>query len=314
MYDDFFAFARKRHQIYLDRKAGKPSPWTDDPILQQYSFTNVFRELDKTTVWFRENVRDKYNHTDNVLMATVVFRLFNRMTTGEAIFNQQCMYDGFNGKTPFEMFLETGHSYYMRDSIIAMCGKGPYCTGSYIINSPNGMKKLDGVLQMIQWVYDEHKDVLEIIHKEQTLEATWARLCKFPHIAAFTSYEIVTDLRHTYLLDRAPDIFTWANPGPGAMRGLNRIHGRSLNGKGDKQKFIDEMQVIMREAHTSIQWPVNISDGLEEPHYVLNNIGRVGGDWPMWEMRDVEHTLCEFDKYTRTKQGEGRPRGRFKST
>lgn len=315
MYDDFFAFARKRHQIYLDRKAGKPSPWTDDPILQQYSFTNVFRELDKTTVWFRENVRDKYNHTDNVLMATVVFRLFNRMITGEAIFCQTTAHP-VSGEpiTPFELFLKTGVADVMRDSIISLCGKGPYCTGSYIINSPNGMDKLTGVLQMIQWVWDGLDPVLEAVKHDNSLESVWEQLCKFPHIAAFTSYEIVTDLRHTHLLDRAPDIFTWANPGPGAMRGLNRIHGRPLNGKGDKQKFIDEMQVIMREAHTSIQWPVNISDGLEEPHYVLNNIGRVGGDWPMWEMRDVEHTLCEFDKYTRTKQGEGRPRGRFKST
>jgi len=33
--------------------------------------------------------------------------------------------------------------------------------------------------------------------------------------------------------------------------------------------------------------------------------------WPEWEMRDVEHTLCEFDKYERVRLGEGRPRGVF---
>ena len=55
--NDFFAYARKRHEIYLKRKAGEPPPWTDDPILQQYRFTNVFRELDKTTLWFKKYVR-----------------------------------------------------------------------------------------------------------------------------------------------------------------------------------------------------------------------------------------------------------------
>jgi hypothetical protein len=36
------------------------------------------------------------------------------------------------------------------------------------------------------------------------------------------------------------------------------------------------------------------------------------GAWPIWEMREVEHTLCEFDKYMRVVNGEGFPRGRYK--
>lgn len=50
---DFFAFARERHATYLRRQSGAPEPWTDDPILRKFRFTNVFRELDRTTVWFR---------------------------------------------------------------------------------------------------------------------------------------------------------------------------------------------------------------------------------------------------------------------
>jgi hypothetical protein len=34
--------------------------------------------------------------------------------------------------------------------------------------------------------------------------------------------------------------------------------------------------------------------------------------WPSWEMRDVEHTLCEFDKYERIRLGEGRTRGVYR--
>ena len=30
------------------------------------------------------------------------------------------------------------------------------------------------------------------------------------------------------------------------------------------------------------------------------------------EMRDIEHCLCEFDKYERTRLGEGRPRAKYK--
>jgi hypothetical protein len=29
-------------------------------------------------------------------------------------------------------------------------------------------------------------------------------------------------------------------------------------------------------------------------------------------MREVEHTLCEFDKYERVRTGEGKPRGVYR--
>ena len=60
MIDAFFAYARERYRIRLKRNAGESKPWTDDPILAQYSFTEVFREDDKTTRWLRENVRDTF--------------------------------------------------------------------------------------------------------------------------------------------------------------------------------------------------------------------------------------------------------------
>ena len=55
----------------LRPEAGLPAPWTDDRILRDYYFTNVYRELDKTTVWFRENVRDPLRDDPRVIFATV---------------------------------------------------------------------------------------------------------------------------------------------------------------------------------------------------------------------------------------------------
>ena len=33
---------------------------------------------------------------------------------------------------------------------------------------------------------------------------------------------------------------------------------------------------------------------------------------PALEMREIEHCLCEFDKYERARLGEGRPRAKYK--
>jgi hypothetical protein len=56
---NFFRFARERYKIKLAKDAGKPAPWTKDPVLATAYFCNVFREDDRTTVWFREEVRNK---------------------------------------------------------------------------------------------------------------------------------------------------------------------------------------------------------------------------------------------------------------
>lgn len=285
VHQPFFDFAKERHRIYLRRAEQKlPAPWTDDPVLHKYRFTNVYRELDNVTVWFRENVRDKYDgvSAEYVTMATVVFRLFNRSLTGEAIF-KQAVPDHY---CAFEHFMATGDTRVMYDSIRSFCGRGPYCTGAYIVNSPNGMDKLTGVLTMIKWVYDRRHEFLEAIAARPTLECAWEQFRKVNHIADFTSYEFVTDLRHTRLLRNAPDVLTWANPGPGAMRGLNRLHGRKLEHRQPKHVFVTEMRALLDASREA--WP---------------------SYWPEWEMREVEHTLCEFDKYQRALLGEGKPRG-----
>ena len=33
---------------------------------------------------------------------------------------------------------------------------------------------------------------------------------------------------------------------------------------------------------------------------------------PALEMREIEHCLCEFDKYERVRLGQGRPRSKYK--
>jgi hypothetical protein len=308
----FFAYARARYAILLRRQADLPrSEWTDDPILQKYRFCNVFREDDVTTKWFRENVRDPLRNQPEVLLATVVFRWFNRITTGEAIFCQDNLIGCVNGCTAWESLLndETSGTADMKMAILAYCGKGPYVTGAYIIKTYDGMPKLPGVLKCIRGfmnlsrpIRDDYSDPGVLDWREVArvcleypgevpLETVWNWLRKFPYLGDFMAYEIVSDLRYTALLDKAPDIMTWANPGPGAMRGLNRIHGRDLDKKIAKEKYIEEMRVLLGESQNPDNWP---------------------SDWQPWDMRTVEHTLCELDKYERVRLGQGRPRGVYR--
>ena len=113
-----------------------------------------------------------------------------------------------------------------------------------------------------------------------------ARMC-----GPFVADEIVTDLCWTTVLNRADDIMTWANPGPGAVRGLNRIHGHPLKAHRREERLVEEMQELLAESRKR---------------------GRLGRHMKPLEMRDVEHSLCEFDKYMRVHNGEGVSRSKYR--
>lgn len=305
----FFAYARERHATYLRRQAGGSRPFSQDPILQEWRFCNVFRELDRTTIWFRENIREPLRGSPNVLLATVLFRWFNRITSGEAIFKQPFL----DGHTAWETYLYEGDSSIIRQALIQFCGDGPYVTGAYIIKTPDGKDKIDGVL----WALDQfnfnkghvtlhnwHKFAEQSIQRGGTrgIEETVKFLVNYPYLGDFMAYEIATDLRHTAISEHAPDISLWANPGPGATRGLNRVFGRNVKDHVKVPQRIREMHQLLERSRDAKFWPQQedlLVNGLDETH------------WPVWEMREVEHTLCEFDKYERVRLGEGTPRNRF---
>jgi len=294
----FFAFATERHGIYRRKQRGERWPWTDDPIMREYRFTNVFRELDRVTIWFRQNVRERLRAQPECLLATVLFRWFNRPETGETLFLQTDL--DFGGRTAFEEFLRTGDITCLRAAIKTQ--RPPYVTGAYTINTnsvPRGLTKEEGVLRQFgvfaarDW--RTRAQQMLVPQFRHSIEGTTAWLQEgVPCLGPFMAYEVASDLRWTDLLGAAPDILSWANPGPGAQRGIQRIRGAVEEGAVkkavDEASAVEEMRRLLILSHNPRNWPA---------------------DWPTWEMREVEHTLCEFDKYERTRLGQGRPRGKY---
>ena len=107
------------------------------------------------------------------------------------------------------------------------------------------------------------------------------------------SYEVVTDLNYTPVLDKAQDRFSWANAGPGAIRGLNRIHGRDLK-KGMRQE----------QANKEMQALLAVKSQYLDHHTPEDQV----------DMRCIEHSLCEWDKYQRVLLGQGKPRSVYRAS
>ena len=261
--DQFFATARVRYLMMERRAAGQPAPWTEDPIFAAWRFCNVHREHDRTTAWFRENVRSKL-HGLHVVKATVAFRWFNRVETGELI--KDLLLKKWNS--------ETAHS--------RLYNVEPVVTGAYIINGEPGYTKLNGVLNCI----DRALPMLDEMWPEmrgRSLETVWGHLRTIPYLGPFMAYEVVSDLRWTDAVNPT-DRMTWAVPGPGCTRGLSRVATGNVDTFTRSQRGMTEMSELMAWLleESKNEWP---------------------SEWTPWEMREVEHWACEFDKYQRAKEG-----------
>ena len=265
----FFNYINERHMVYLRRQNGVPYPWTSDAILTEFSFCNVYRELDKVTEWIRVNWREPYSDHQNLPFAMSVARQINWPDTLEEI-----------------GFPETWEPEKVKAIMQARKDRGEKVyTGAYMLTGTLGGTKIEQTVDKILTpLYEHHPPMIT-----WSLHDTWKNYLQHKGFSGFMAYEVVTDLRHTKWLSTAEDIMTLANPGPGAKRGLNRIHLRELEQTVKKDQLNFEMKQLLDYS----------------PDYLENHMQPL-------EMRDIEHCLCEFDKYERVRLGQGRPRAKYK--
>jgi len=270
----FLYWIQERHKIHLKRLAGEPWPWTEDRILQDYFFCNPYRENDKTTIWFRKNIRDFYGIND-VLMATVIFRRFNYIPTGELLLRESLL-----------------TNWDAEWCVKVLKNRPKVFTGAFMISSPNHVPKLPEICRMITAQWAQKDRLLQQITEGNSLERAWYAL-RSEHHMGLMPYEVVCDLRWTPLLAEATDIDEWAYFGPGGQRGIKRIMGHKVDGAD--VSLVDQT-LCLRVA----------CELLEITRKSLREMHRV----QPFEMREIEHSLCEYDKYMRILR-EGKSKRRY---
>jgi len=289
----FFETARERYSIKLRRDRGDAKPWSDDKAFQDYRFCNVFREDDTVTQWIRQRIGIP-QWGKSTVGGIIVARWFNRIETLEKLlcpageetyWRENLLYSW----SDIGVWANDGWSNRMRKRLANV---KPLVTGAYIIKTPNGMNKLEGLIWSMEQVLPKAVELQEEFAQEgYTLQRATERLAEFPFLGPFMAYEVATDLNYS-VLKNAPDKYTWANPGPGCTRGIGRVAMGNPDvfnrgNKGDVKTMLALMAELLDMANWSEHW---------HP------------EWPEWDMRTVEHWLCEFDKHQRIHLGEGRPK------
>lgn len=268
---------KERHAIHKRRESGAPRPWTTDSILQEYFFTNPYRENDKTTRWFAYNFRDSNRSNAEVVMGTIIFRRFNYIPTGE-ILKEHLLLRHWDSRVAYDVL-------HNQEKVF---------TGAFMISSPNYKPKLPEILRMIDAQWARRTEIVEAIRSDGTLAGSW-KILQSEHHKGLMPYEVVTDLRHTDILCNAPDIDTWAYFGPGGQRGVGRVLGLDMN----------RTKVSPR----SMEQSVCLTVGAELLQIARRSLPDMHAEMPI-EMREIEHSLCEYDKYMRALKG-GNMKRRF---
>lgn len=273
----------EREKIRIAKEAGQPKPWTDDIILQSYRFCNVHREDDKVTRWIAENLREKNLDNPHLWFIMCVARLINLPACLEEL--KKTLPDAV---CPWNQGAFVACLHSRRKAGL------PMFNGAYIV-STNG-RSMDKAQYVAQYVLTPLWDKgTELRPRDRVTLASWAELLgENMGMGTFMSGQVVADLKYvlTCPLSKALDWRTWAAPGPGSKRGLNRVFRRHPNSPWGKHWLSSLQELLGRNiesATTSLGTQLKAS----------------------LHAQDLQNCLCEFDKYERILHGEGRPKQKY---
>ena len=281
--DRLIHWITRREKARINKEAGEPKPFCDDPIIQKFYFTNVNRENDRVTVWVRENLRT-IKPSPKLFFAIAAFRWFNYIPTGEALIKVKSTTDG----KPFNL-IERWNPKLVKSTLNAIKSSGGQVfTGAFNISAGGSTKpKIDRVVDdYIQPLYDDCIELSDRISDSRSLEKSHKMLMKYPGLggSGFMAAQIICDLKYTPLLEHATDWYTWASPGPGSKKGLNILLERPIDTQ--HKNFLVDLNRFRDD--------VNRQTSIDELHAM-----------------DFQNCLCEMSKYENALWGTGHMKRRY---
>jgi hypothetical protein len=300
---EYWYWIHERLEIWYKRVVLKqPAPWTEDELLKKFKFTNAIRDLDRLTIYYINNLlcnlKDTKESKMELLLNTMIYRLFCKTETWELFgYLHLANWDEEWGKA--------------KEALRALKASGkPVFTDAYYVNdlrvaNPDPVtchNKTENAICLIEiW----HSRIEEIYTKSCVEADGMKEQLKFfttlPAVGPFTAYEWACDLclAGKYvginMVDWDDDSYT--NVGPGAKRGIDWIF------KGGNKGGLTDLQIIfwLREHSEEFLKKYGYWDDLKLPEGFTSLNCRV-----------IEHDLCEYQKYKKAKEGEGRPKVAFK--
>lgn len=269
VYDTYWRFAAKRQDVFFKRAHRALPPWTDDPILSHFKFTNAYRASDRVSQFLIRNVIYQGDQRpDEVFFRTILFKLFNKIETW------QLLEKSIGGLTIRRFDLNSF------DEVLtaAMARKQTIYSAAYIM--PSGgkhgeSKKHRNHLALLRNMLAD--GVPERITLAKRMRDVFEILLSYPMIGDFLAYQYATDLNYSELTSFSEMEFVV--PGPGARDGIRKCF-RDLGG-------LSEPDIIKL-----------VADRQEKEFERLEIEFK-----SLWgrslQLIDCQNLFCEVDKYAR---------------
>lgn len=269
VYDTYWRFAAERQEIFFRRVQHAPPPWTDDPVLMKFKFTNAYRASDRVSQFLIRNVIYVGSQKpEELFFRIILFKLFNKIETWSLLEREL----GPLGTSSFDL------EAYDRILSRAMSERTTIYSGAYIMPSGgrNGeTKKHRSHLKLLKTMLADR--VPERIGEMKGMQGIFELLRSYPMIGDFLAYQYTTDLNYSPLTDFSEMEFVI--PGPGAKDGIRKCF-KDLGGL--KETEIIRMVADKQEGEFETR-------GLEFKN--------------LWDRRlqliDCQNLFCELDKYAR---------------
>lgn len=276
VFDSYWRFAAERQRVFFARLEGKPAPWSDDPIFNEYKFTNAYRASDRVSQYLIKEViyGDGASEPDDVFFRIILFKLFNKIETWRLLAAQL-------GEIHWSSYCYRDYDQVLSQ---AMASGNAIYSAAYIMASGHGIfdvqRKHQSHLKLLELMLAE--SVPERLAECKNMRQGFELLRSYPLLGDFLAYQLITDINYSELTNFSEMEFTM--PGPGARDGIRKCFS-SLGGLSE----IDIIRLMADRQELEFE--------------------RLGIEFKtLWGRRlqliDIQNLFCEVGKYARVKHPE----------
>lgn len=270
-------FIIERYRIFIRKAAKEQSPWTADPILADYKFTNIFRFLDFESQYLIRNVIGSDRRSiDDTIYRILLFKMFNLSTTWEFLEHKVGDINTSVGLDEIELALiewsNSGNKIF----------SNAYSKSStYNLTDEAKAYRLDGGISNVGYFLSYYNAIFteeNMINIKSS--ATLEKLCKalqgINGVGGFMSYQFAQDLNYSKHFNH--DMNSYVEEGAGSIRGINRCFGK------------------VKDYKAVLQW---VYDNIYNLIDKFSDTSDVSFNGHLLQLPDIQNCFCEVDKYMR---------------
>lgn len=270
VFDTYWAFAVERQAMYEKRLSGEDGPWTRDPILRTYRFTNTYRATDRVSQYLIAEVQQAPGRSQapaELFFRTLLFKIFNRIETWRTL----------------EIALgplswQSADLNAIKEVLDGAMARGDRIYSAAYIMPPPKLghdRKHANHLALIDTMM---RDGLPArLQAAVSLREVYECLLAYPGLGRFLAFQYAIDLNYSNLLSFAEDEFVVA--GPGALDGIAKCFDNS--DEFEPEAVIEEM--------------VDIQDR----EFAARGLSFSGLFGRKLQPIDCQNLFCEISKYAR---------------